>query len=220
MPEPGRAERFLACRTCLRLARLLPELEDLDGDGESFASVHAGHCLEPLFRRGDAFISDRPVWDPMATTYFEVTNGEEVLLVRSARPSIEAPLERVLVPGRLRLDGVHVGFETDLICRALDAHFFPQALRPSKLERFLAALDELRHCVDPERLEIVFDSAEEPHVQYARLPEPLFAQIVARAGEIFDAWERERLRVFFDASRGDDGLLCLRLTREFVVEAA
>lgn len=219
MPEYAHGERFIACRTCRRLARQLPELEDFD-DGDSFTTVHAGHCLEPLVRRGDAFISDRPIWDPMATTYFEVTNGEEVLVVCSTRPSIEAPLERILLPGRLRLDAVRVDFETDLIRRALDAHFFPHALRPAKIERFLAGLDELRHAVDPDRLEIVFDSADEPHVQYARLPDHLLSQLVGRATEIFDPWECERLRSFFDTACGDDGLFCLRLTREFVVEAA
>jgi hypothetical protein len=220
MPEFGHRDRFLACRTCRRLERILPCPAELEGEDESFTTVHAGHRLEPLIRNGDAFLSDRPAWDPLATTYFEVTNGQEILVVRSARSSIEAPLERVLLPGRLRLDSVSVDFEIDLIRRAIDAHFFPQALRPAKLDRFVAALGELRHTVDPERLDIVFDSAEEPQVQFARLPESLYRQLRQRADEIFDSWERERLNSFFETARGDDGLLCLRLTRSFVVEAA
>jgi len=219
MHDMHHSERFLACRTCLRLQRIMPDLAAMDDD-TPFAERHAGHRLEPLTRVGDAFLSDKPVWDPMATTYFEVTNGNEVLMVRSGRRSVEDPVERTLVPGRLRLDHVTVEFETELIRRALDAHFFPHAVRPAKIEQFLATLAALCRDVNPDRLEIVFDSAEDPQVQYARLPEHLWAQLMVRCEAIFDEWERERLRNFFEAARADDGLLCLRLTRAFVVDAA
>jgi hypothetical protein len=126
----------------------------------------------------------------------------------------------VLVPGRLRLDHVAVEFETDLIRRAVDAHFFPHAIRPAKLEQLLTALGELCNEIDADRLEIVFDSAEEPQVQYGRLPSSLFEKLMQRCRSIFDEWERERLRSFFQNARADDGLLCLRVTRAFVVEAA
>lgn len=220
MPESHFSERFLACRTCLELERIHPDLVTSEDDEPPFAVRHAGHRLEPLVRRGDAFLSDKPVWDPTATTYFEVTNGSEIFMVRSGRRSIEDPIERRLVPGRLRLDHVAVEFETDLIRRAIDAHFFPHALRPSKLEQFLAELNALCSDIDADRLEVVFDSTEEPQVQYARLPAKLFDHLVARCQTIFDQWERERLQHFFDEARADDGLLCLRVTRAFVVEAA
>ena len=212
-------ETFLACRTCQSLQRIRPELPP-DEEEPPFDVRHAGHRLEPLRRIGDAFLSDKPVWDPMATTDFEVTNGSEVLIVRSGRRSVEEPIERILLPGRLRLDHVSVAFETDLIRRAIDAQFFPHALRPAKVDAFLATLAALCRDVDPDRLEIVFDSAEEPQVQYARMPDHLHAQLMVRCEAIFDEWERERLRSFFAMARGDDGLLCLRVTRSFVVEAA
>lgn len=222
MPELHHAtERYLACRSCRQIERLLPDLAAvLDGDDLPFAARHEGHKVEAVSRLGDAFLSDKPVWDPTATTYFEVSNGDEILMVRSGRGSIEDPVQRTLVPGRLRLDHVAVEFETDLIRRAIDAHFFPHAIRPAKIEQLLNALGDLCNEIDADRLEIVFDSAEEPQVQYARLPEPLFDRLMIRCESIFDEWERERLESFFANARGDDGLFCLRVTRAFVVEAA
>lgn len=220
MPEPApRAQRFLACRTCLRLTRVAPDLPP-DDDEPPFETAHAGHRLEPVTRLGDAFLSDRPAWDPMATTYIEVTNGSEVLLVRSGRRSVEDPVERVLLPGRLRLERVTVEFESGLIERALDAHFFPHALRPGKVQRFLQILDDLCRQVDADDLEVVFDSAEEPHVHYARLPTPLRQELLSRCAAVFDTWERERLQNFLLQVDADDGLFTLRVTRSFVLDAA
>ncbi len=222
MPDPDlHTQQFLACRTCLRLERVLPRLLVPDDEGdEPFAARHAGHRLEPLTRLGDAFLSDRPAWDPLATTYFEVTNGSEVLIVRSGRRSIEEPVERVLLPGRLRLERVSVEFETELIQRALDAHFFPHALRPGKVERFLSILDDLCRRIDAVELEVVFDSADEPHVHYARLPRHLREELRARCEATFGDWERERLRGFLAQADADDGLFTLRVTRSFVLDAA
>lgn len=212
--------RFLACRTCLQAERVLPALPPGETPEVPFAERHAGHPLETLTRVGDAFLSDRPPWDPMATTYFEVTNGSEVLVVRSGRRSVEEPVERVLLPARLKLDHVTVEFELDLLRRALDAHFFPQAVRPRKVEQFLEMLAGLCREVDPDRLEIVFDAADEPHVQFARLPEELHRELIARSAGIFDEWERQRLRPFLAEAAADDGLFTLRVTRSFTLQAA
>lgn len=220
MPEGHGIHRFLACRTCLEAERVLPQPPEVDPDGASFLERHAGHKVEALSRVGDAFLSDRPLWDPMATTYLEVTNGSEVLVVRSGRRSVEDPVERVLLPARLRLDHITVEFDLDLIRRALDAHFFPQAVRPRKLEQFLAMLSELCRGIDAERLDVVFDAAMEPHVQFARLPEDLHREVIARTAGIFDEWERERLRPFLAEASADDGLLTLRVTRSFTLQAA
>jgi len=52
---------------------------------------HAGHKLEPLTSTGNNYFPDGSGYDPMSVAYIQVGNGEETLLLRRNRSSIEQP---------------------------------------------------------------------------------------------------------------------------------
>ncbi len=216
-------ERFLACRTCLAAEQIYPEPPSEPGEPSPsllLLTAHAGHALEIFTRLGEAYLSDRPLWDPLGTRYVEVTDGHQVCVIRSARESIEEPLVRTLIHGRLRPGQAVVEAEDALLRRAVDAHFFPHALRPSKVERLLEELTALLRDLDPESLCVVFDATDDPQVSIARMPQEIYAALRQRCGEIFDAEEAERILGFLEQNRGDDGLLTLRVRRVFRLEIA
>jgi len=223
MLDTAPVAQLVACRTCLAVVQIQPHLPldgETCGDYQTFFAVHRDHRIDLLLRLDERSLSDRPLWDPMATKYFEVTNGQERLLVRCSRPSIEDPVERTLVPGTLAQTEIALELEPDLIRRALDEHFYPNALRPTKVQQLLAELDELVHHIDPDTLGILYDDADDAQVSIARLPEQAYEDLAARCRRIFDDWEFERVQTFLTGHSGEDGVLTVRMKRVLSIQSA
>jgi hypothetical protein len=113
----------------------------------------------------------------------------------------------------LELENSEVHIDPTDLRRALDRQFYPHVLRPTKLERFLSAVREVISQIDPDELAIAFDSADDPTVSFARMPETIYNTLVARCTDIFDPWELPRVVSFLDDNRREDGLLALRVRR-------
>jgi len=60
---------------------------------------HSGHRIGELISAGEVFQESGEISDPMRVNYIEVTNGREVLLIRSSRKSITDPLT-MCFPGK------------------------------------------------------------------------------------------------------------------------
>ena len=219
---------FLACRDCGELYPLLSPsaatFAETDADGEdtfrAFLARHRNHHISCLWR-GDAEVqADRPFWDPMATLTFEVTDGDRSYVVRAARESIEDERVYQFLPGTLEVGNTEVQIDAHDLRRGLDRQFYPHALRPTKVDRFLAMVHELINQIDPQQLVIAFDAADDPDVSIASLPDPIFDEILERCSEIFDPWELPRVVDFLRDNREADGLLALRVRRHVTALSA
>src|SRR5215470_6401824 len=87
-------ESFLACYDCQVLGRVVEANDATPDDDEEyleFAACHASHRIGRVYRRGSEAWSDRPLWDPLATLCFEVTDSREIYLAQATRPSIDEP---------------------------------------------------------------------------------------------------------------------------------
>jgi len=207
---------FLGCRGCLIACKLTcqpPTTWDTESESLPFLLAHGAHPLETLTRTGTEILSDRPVWDPLAVTYVEVTNGGDVFLLCSRRESIDQPVERTLLSGRLLCNRVDVEADWQLLRRGLDAHFYPQVFPSRRSEGLRAILDGVLGGVDPGSLVILHDADSDPNVSIARFPPPLLPVVLARCAESFAGWELLRVREFLSRHAEDDGLLCLRVRR-------
>jgi len=220
--------RFLACHDCGVLhpvaGRPVQLADDLDAETmdeyDTFVTAHAGHHTTRLRRHGFESRSDRPFWDPLATVMFEATDGQRTYVVSASRLSIDEPRLYRFMPGTLQVTASEVDVETADICRGLDMEFHPYALRPTKLDRFLAVLHEVVSHIDPDELEVAFDAADDPAVSIAPMPEPMYRELLARCAEIFDPWELTRVNHFLDENRAEDGLLALRVRRHLTALTA
>ncbi len=218
-------EDFVACRDCQALCPAADDppmhhdevTQDAIDAQRQFMTQHAAHRLATLRRHGSESRADRPLWDPMATIIFEVTDGQQIYVATGMRRSIDEPRLYHFAPGSLELRGAEITIDGDDLRRALDLQFYPHAIRPTKVDRFIAALDDLLKHVAADELEIAFDEAEDPAVSVARMPDAVYDELLTRCGDIFDAWEVERVRPFLRENRDEDGLLALRVRREFDV---
>lgn len=208
-------ESFLLCRQC---AVLHPVPAQVGADAEAvqdlaaFRATHEAHVLEDAERLPDSALFDGPTWDPMSTRWFRVLAGADVLLVRSWRESIDEPRHHEVTSAAPPAAGC-IDVDEALLRRALDRHFFPHAVRPAKLERFVHAVYELIADLDPGEVETTFDDAALPNASIGPFPPELCDVLVNRCEPIFDAWELERMRSFVADHRLEDGALAVRVRR-------
>jgi hypothetical protein len=221
-------DRFLACRDCAVVhpvaqpSHAWPD-EAMDVAFEAygeFICAHLTHHIDELRRSGSEAQADRPLWDPMAVISFEATDGIESYVVTSSRESIDGPRIYRFGLGRLAVKSSAVDIDDDDLRRALDREFYPQALRPTKLDRFVCALREVVSHVNPAELAIAFDTADDPATSIARMPDATYQELVTRCAEIFDAAELQRVSEFLRDNRNEDGLLALRVHRQLAVVTA
>ena len=99
------ALQFVRCRDCEELFRPSPldrapeyyltddgPIAEVRDDCMAFLTRHARHKLETLRPTATPAAHDGAVADPMARTVWEVSNGEDVVLVQSWRESMREPL--------------------------------------------------------------------------------------------------------------------------------
>jgi len=217
---------FFACRDCGILHPVVDCSSYSTAEAEAtqelsnFIAQHGAHRITHVERQGSDAVSDRPIWDPMATVTFAVTDGKHVYVVSGGRRSIEEPRVYRFSAGRLEIHAAEVAVDERDLRRGLDRAVYPHAVRPSTIDRFIAAVREAVRRLRADDLEIAFDAADEPNVSVARLPEEAYGELVARGAEIFGAAEWPHISRFLDENRGEDGLLALRVRRHAAVRHA
>jgi hypothetical protein len=222
------ALHFVACHDCTELYPVMGPDAALfnDNDGEDtdacteFLAKHRAHRIACLLRSGSEVRADRPLWDPMATLMFEVSDGDRSYVVNASRRSIEDERVYRFTTGVLEVGSAEVQIDPRDVRRGLDLQFYPHALRPTKIDHFLSVVHDAIHQIDPDHLEIAFDAADDPAVCIAGLPDRIYNEILARCAEIFDPWELPRVIAFLRDNREADGLLALRVRRQVVALSA
>jgi hypothetical protein len=92
-------------------------------DWRDFMARHAGHRLEPLKSTGDRFLAKGSAFDPMNISYLQVSNGEQTLLLKRSRSSIEKPFAYEIVKGNLVESEPSLEVQEDAIRKEMKLHF-------------------------------------------------------------------------------------------------
>lgn len=219
-----RKEIFLACHDCGVMHPVAQRATDPHDEADEsavesyseFVATHRMHRTGPVRRAGEDTLMDRPAWDPMVTLHFEVTDGERPYVAIAHRDTLDAPRVYRFTPGRIGVCHARVAIADDDVRRALNRELSPALLRPTKIDRFIDVLHDVIARLEPSELEIAFDDADDPSVSIARMPDGIYAQLVAESVGIFDESEWPRVQRFLDHNRGEDGLLALRVRRRMV----
>jgi hypothetical protein len=205
---------LLLCRRCSVLHPLPTRAADDDAldDLASFRAAHEAHGLVGTERVAEPALFDGATADPMSARWFRVAIGNEVLLVHSWRTSVDEPRRFELSTGSpATMDCIEV--DEPLLRRALDRHFYPQAIRAAKVERIVAVLRSVVGRLDAHDIEIAFDDPAFPNAVIGPLPDGLDQEVVGGCAAFLDAWELDRLRTFVAEHRGADGALGIRVRR-------
>jgi hypothetical protein len=208
------SDDFLLCRRCgtLHPVSAQPLTDEDVQEFAEFRAEHEAHGLEEAVLVSDSLHYEGPTWDPMTIRWFRVQTAGDQLQVRSWRTSIDEPrCHQVTCPLPPTADLVEV--DRALLRRAFDRHFYPQAMRPAKVERFAGAVDELVADLDPATVVIAFDDVDVPNASLGPFPTELCDVLLSRCAQFLDAWELEHARRFIADHRGPDGALAVRVRR-------
>jgi hypothetical protein len=216
-------EAFLLCRDCRVLhpvfvphqngSRGVVDEETAIAYGQ-FVAEHRLHTLERVERCSLREYHDGRVFDPMRTSLIEVSNGKGPLTICRSRDDVELPRVWEVADQHIEERPSSLSIEEPVIRRALDRHFYPYVLRPSKIDDFVRAVYEVLATIVAEDVETAFNDGEDPAVSIARLPDDSCLALLTRCGYIFDAWELVQIASFVGANRDEYGALALRVRRE------
>lgn len=208
--------QFVHCRDCDEVFRPSPldrtpefrltedgAVAEVRDDCMAFLTRHARHALETLRATGTPPMHEGPLGDPMASTVWEVSNGAEVMLVRSGRAALTEPLCYRLLPGRLVADRPAIEVEETEIRADVDRALYPGAAPHRKLDAFVARFKAVAWDVDPTTLEVVYDLAGDPTLSVAKLPAWALERLASSAREIFDHTDAARVAARLAESTAD-----------------
>ncbi|TMA79544.1 MAG: hypothetical protein E6J72_10925 [Deltaproteobacteria bacterium] len=225
------ALQFVRCRDCEELFRPSPldrapeyyltddgPIAEVRDDCMAFLTRHARHKLETLRPTATPAAHDGAVADPMARTVWEVSNGEDVVLVQSWRESMREPLRYRVIPGRLVAEPPSVEICEDDVRSDIDRALYPGIAPHRKLDAFVARFKAVAWSLDPATLEIVYDHPGDPTLSVAQLPASALAQLAASASEIFDEDDATRIAASLGASADDPDTFTVLLRQRVRVE--
>lgn len=226
-------DHFIHCRDCDEVFR--PSAHDratefcmtADGytevvrdDCVAFLTRHARHALQTLRPTGDAPARRGPLWDPMGTTYWQVTGGSEPLLVQAWRENVTEPVRYRVVPGRLVAEPRSIEISEHDVREDLDRVLYPGVATERRLAAFVARFKALVWTLDPATLEIVYDLPNDPAASVAKLPSAALDRVAAIAVEIFDLADAARISARLTASAGDPDAFTVLVRQSVRVEAS
>jgi hypothetical protein len=210
-------DHFVHCRDCDALFRPSPldrapafhvtadgtTVEEARDDCMAFLTEHARHALETLRLTGAPAVHDGSLSDPMASSYREVTNGTDVMVVHSGRASLDEPIRHRIVPGRVLVEPPAVEIPAAEVRTEIDRALYPGTAPDRKLDAFVGRFKAIAWDLDPATLEIVYDLSGDPTSSVAKLPAWALARLAHAAHEIFDATDAARIVSRLDASVDD-----------------
>ena len=219
---------LLGCRDCHVLHRVVTDLppawdeaaQEVLEEQNDFVASHSAHRLARFRPCSSERLSDRPLWDPMATISFEITDGERMYVATGSRRSVDDPRVYRFAPGALKVSHTEITIDDVDLRRGLDMRFYPHAIRPSQLDRFVAIVRDVVSRIDPDDVEIAFADADDPAVGIACMPDFAYDELLARCSEVFAGWELSNISGFLSDNRDEYGLLSVRLCRTLRTVAA
>jgi hypothetical protein len=178
--------------------------ESLADDWRDFMAQHAGHRLEPLSATGNDYVPSGSAVDPMSVAYIEASNGNETLLLRRSRRSIEEPVRYEIMKDQRVETGLSLEVQENEIRKEMRLHFsWAQAapLEDGKIDLFLALVREVARELDPHSLTTTEYSYTDDNISYAQLSSSLVDTLMTKCSGHFLPTELVALRRFVDSHR-------------------
>ena len=227
-------DRYIWCRTCGAIHRVTPfdraplygfadgeVQETVANDWRDFMARHAGHKLEPMTATGNDCCPNGSVVDPMSVRYVEVSNGNDTLLLRRSRSSIEESFRYEIVDGRLVQSAVSLDVQEDAIRKEMKLHFSwaPSApLMDDKIAHFVGLFREVVSEIDPDRARESGYSYTDDNAIYCELDAATIETLMAKCSRYFLPIELESIRRFVETHRQGDDVMALVKRRAVTIE--
>jgi len=195
--------------------------ETAANDWEEFMTRHAGHRLEPLEATGKSFFPDGMNSDPMATGYIEATDGNDTVILRWVRTSIQESLRYELVPGRLVLGESTLDIQENSLRKEMKLHFLwapAQPLSDEKIDLFVKLYRQVVSEIDPGTVCSRQFSVADDTIAYGPLNTPARSALLEKCHGRFTTEELAALHRFIDSHGDADDVLAIVVRRAMAIE--
>jgi len=193
--------------------------EDLENQKEFFLG-HGNHNIEELLVDPETFVSDKPSYEPVKTSYFEASNGRQKFLIRRTRVRLDQPARYELIPGQLQISNISVSIQGNDLRKEISAHNGSLSLTEEKAEKFIQALQEEVENISPEKLteEIeVTQEGETPLLTYGILKEVHWENVLRKCQNDFQKNDLKKIKKFIQENREPGDVLALRIHRQVTI---
>jgi hypothetical protein len=178
-------------------------------DFQNFLKDHGKHHLEELKVIEESFISDRDYREPVKTSYFKATNGEEQFVIKKFREKIGQPLKYQLISGDVSLRCIGIKIQSKEIERQLEKEFPTRPFSQIKIAAFLRLYRHIAGTIDPGHLERVPEESSNSLEIYYKLDETGESYLLDRCHQLFRGQEYSDIQEFISRHK-DDGVLLLK----------
>jgi len=193
--------------------------EDLDKQKE-FYLCHGNHNLEELIVDSKTFVSDKPSYEPVKTSYFEASNGQEKLLIRRTRVGLEHPAQYEIIPGQLQISSLSANIQGNELRKEISGRDGSLSLPEEKVEKFIRALNEEVENISPEKLTEemeVTQEGETPLLAYGILKEVHWENVLRKCQNDFQKNDLTNIKKFIWENREPGDVLALQIHRQVTI---
>jgi len=180
-------------------------------DFKDFLIHHRGHRLEELKIIEDSYVSEKPYYEPVKTSYFRATNGKDMFVIKKFRRRIGDPLTYELIMGDYSLKCISIEIQEEEIIKQLKTEWRFSPPPQNKINAFIKLLRHLSKTVDLRELERVREESPSPLVIYYKLDDVSLAYLMRNCRGIFKGNEYEEIEGFINRHK-EEGVLLLKAT--------
>ena len=178
-------------------------------DFQDFLKDHGKHQLEELKVIEDSFVSERDYLEPVKTSYFKATNGEEQFVIKKFRETIGQPLKYQLINGDYSIRCTAIKSQSKEIAKQLEKEFKTRPIAQIKIAAFLKLYRHIAGTIDPGNLERVPEESYNPLDIFYKLDEIGLSYLLDRCHHLFRGQEYSDIQEFIYRHK-DDGVLLLK----------
>jgi len=178
-------------------------------DFQDFLKDHGKHHLEELKVIEDSFTSERDYLEPVKTSYFKATNGEEQFVIKKFREKIGQPLKYQLINGDVSLRCTAIKTQSKEIAKQLEKEFKTRPIPQIKIAAFLRLYRHIAGTIDPGHLERVPEESSKSLEICYKLDDTGVSYLLDRCHHIFRGQEYSDIQEFICRHK-DEGVLLLK----------
>ena len=178
-------------------------------DFQDFLIHHQGHQLENLKIIEDSFVSEKPYFEPLKTSFLKATNGKENFVIKKFREKIDEPLKYELIFGDYALQCMDIEIQSSEISNQLKRELRPPP-SPTQISAFLKLYRTLAQSINLRDCERVPEESPHPLEVYYKIDDVSLMYLLRNCHHIFTGQKYSAVEEFIHRHK-DDGVLLLKV---------
>ena len=193
--------------------------DDLDSQKE-FLLRHEGHPLEELTVDPETFVSDRPSWEPVKTSYVEASNGRQRFVIKRMRTSLARPVSYELIPGEIRVSPETLEIQEEEVRKEISWLNGSFPVPGDKVNKFMEAFREEIRSIPAESIPAAIDKVlpgDTPLLAFGSLSENRWEKVLLRCESHLRPSELQGIQKFIRENCAPDEALALQIRNKISI---